>query len=1057
MTMTQKQRLILSSLENSMIQLISKIQLLKQNDPFQDITILLPSTNALRDFRKKVDSSIAIFFLQFYSLADAILEEAASPVALIKDATIRQIISKILEEMGKEGQLSSFSPVQEKPGFITVLLEWIRELKSQGIHPEDYQAFAFENPSLRDAQLAEFYRKYQDYLQENGYADPDGRLWVAAEALEQNPDLFIHDGPLFVLGHDQFTPVEIRILKSLANRFDRMTVYLHWSEARDENDLALTRLRETRDALLNNLSLEILSLPGNAQSNATFSHLGNQLFALSPETIEPSDTVQLIEAPSREVEVRIAIKFTKRLMIEGISPDKIGILAPKPESYLPIIRTVGEEYAVPIAIETPLNEEPLVQELINLLQLAPDFNWQSTFQALRSPYIQQPWLSLEQIDQLDRLSREQPVLEGRQQWLSALRPIQETFPDLDDEDLGHPPYISTLSEEEIQSLRNGLKAFFDHLTPPTQGTVHQYAWWIQARLLGIFSDQDNLDEISPHASPNLQLFECCKGSPRSEYDLEVLENFLSCLRELIDAQRHIDQNKDIKWEAFCQELIPIIKSKKIEPEPHLSKVAFGPLASGRERLFDHMIILGLSEGEFPSSQKVDVFYSPGEREDFPLPIRHQVPAHDASLFWQVINNVQDNLTLLRPYLDENGAEWQPSPFWDALTVCFDDLPVMRVPIAEKIEIDKAASLPELLVASAQAHAQVVPDEIKSLYNYARLGERIHDQRSSYQPPGRFEGILQSDDLVRDINQRYHSTSVWSASRLNTYGNCPYNFFADNLLGLKARSEPEDGLDPMQRGSLLHALLEKTLGKLQEKGLRLAEENSDKVLAALDASCDEVFPSAHLRYGFQPTPLWTYEQEELHRLLKVYLAWECTENQGRYQPLLQEAKFGIKDSEQGAFLVEFEEDSFYLRGVIDRVDKDDHGNLLVIDYKSGSTYYSKDSIEKGLALQTALYALAAQDFWAEEGEKISKSEYRHLPNRSTSGSLKFDDRVEDNETVQKAVEKACEYIQRIRKGIFPSATEKPIRGQHSCTSYCDFAPLCRVSRQSISKARKAGLK
>jgi len=419
--------------------------------------------------------------------------------------------------------------------------------------------------------------------------------------------------------------------------------------------------------------------------------------------------------------------------------------------------------------------------------------------------------------------------------------------------------------------------------------------------------------------------------------------------------------------------------------------------------------------------------------------------------------VESNLTLLRPYIDENGAEWQPSPYWDAVKACFVDLPVERIPIAEEIKIKDAASLSELLTACAQAHARIVPDELLHLYTYTQKAERIHDQRNSYRPPGRFEGILKSKDLLEDINHRYYPKSVWSASRLNTYGNCPFNFFADNLLNLETRQEPEDGLNPMQRGSLLHTLLEKTFGKLQKRGLGLDEEHTDDVMTALEESCSEVFPSAHMRYGFQPTPLWTYEQVELHRLLQVYLTWECTENKGRYFPFLQEAKFGIRDPKQGPYLVETEEGSFYLRGVIDRIDKDDQGNLQVIDYKSGSSHYSKDNIEEGLALQTALYALVAEHFWVDEDEKVNKSEYRHLPNQSTSGTLYFHDRVEDNETVQKAVEKAYEHIQRIKKGIFPSATENSIRGRHSCTSYCDFAPLCRVSRQSIYKARKAGLK
>jgi ATP-dependent helicase/DNAse subunit B len=231
----------------------------------------------------------------------------------------------------------------------------------------------------------------------------------------------------------------------------------------------------------------------------------------------------------------------------------------------------------------------------------------------------------------------------------------------------------------------------------------------------------------------------------------------------------------IAWEAFRLELISIIHSKRIEPEPQQLKVVFGALAAGRERLFDHLIILGLSEGEFPSRPEVDVFYASKEREEFQLPIRRHVSAYDASLFWQVINNVNSTLTLLRPYLDDNGAEWQPSPYWDATKSCFEDLPVARIPIADRIDINNAASLSELLVACAQAHARIVPDELQSDYAYAQSAELVHAQRNSYQPPGTFEGILQSEDLLAEIRDYYHPKAVWSASRLNTYGKCPFNF------------------------------------------------------------------------------------------------------------------------------------------------------------------------------------------------------------------------------------------------------------------------------------------
>ena len=765
----------------------------------------------------------------------------------------------------------------------------------------------------------------------------------------------------------------------------------------------------------------------------------------------------MIEAPSREVEIRRVLREVKDLLKAGTLPKKIGILAPNTIAYRKIMRAVSDEYSVPISCDHLLGEEPLILDLINLLQLAPDFTWRSTFLALRSAYIQQNWLTSEQIDQLDQLTRDQPVIEGRDQWLSSLRPIQEAFPDIEDEDQGHPPFISTLSPEDIQGLKEGLGFFFDQLTPDEESNVQSYAWWVQTRLLGIYPDTDNPDEALPITSPSLRIFECCQDSPQADRDLAILELILECLRDLVNSHKRLGKMHVVPWQTFVNELINALQERKFSLNAFRTEVLFAPLAEGRVKTFEHLFILGLSEGEFPFRPDPDVFYAPEEREEFPLQIRRYIPAHDASLFWQVLNNVRSQLTLSRPYIDENGAFWQPSPYWEAAQSCFNDLEVDRIPIAAMIQIKEAASWGELMVALAQGHASVVPEELRATYSYAQSAERIHAQRNSYYPPGIFEGVFQSEDLIKDVEELYSPETVWSASKLNMYGNCPFKFFAQNLLKIDARQEPEDGLDAMQRGLILHAILEKTLGILQKKSLLLDVEYRDEVLEALDESCQRIFPSAHMRYGFQPTPLWEFEKRELRRILRVYLTWECTENKKRFQPYLQEAKFGIKGSEKRAYRVEMNDQNFLLRGVIDRIDRDNAGNLQVIDYKSGSTSFTKENITKAIALQTVLYALVAEYFWTHDDERIVKSEYRHLPTRKSSGSLSFSDRVINDEVVRQAIFQVVEHIQRIRKGIFPSATEKSIRGKYACTTYCDYAPLCRVSRQSINKARKAGLK
>jgi hypothetical protein len=166
------------------------------------------------------------------------------------------------------------------------------------------------------------------------------------------------------------------------------------------------------------------------------------------------------------------------------------------------------------------------------------------------------------------------------------------------------------------------------------------------------------------------------------------------------------------------------------------------------------------------------------------------------------------------------------------------------------------------------------------------------------------------------------------------------------------------------------------------------------------------------------------------------------------------RFGIPGARLPRLLLGGDEDTgFQVHGVIDRVDLDDQGGLRVIDYKSGSTTYSKEDIARGYALQSALYALAAERLLPGAG-RVSESFYLHIPTRESSGRLRFAAGAEADGMVQAAVEVSAQFVDRIRSGVFPGAPGKPSVGARACRDSCDFAALCRVSRQSIAKARRA---
>jgi len=1021
------------------------------------VTFLLPTTDVIHDLRNQLGDTMGMQMYQFYRLGNAILDEAGIPIHLINDTAIRRLIRSILQEMNFEGLLTTFASVWEKPGFVEVLLDWIREMKSQGIFPEAYAEFAKENETDRDTQLAEIYLRYQNFMQTNEYSDPDGLLWVTGEALEENPGLFRKGGPIFVLGFDQFTPVQIRILRQLANRFTELNIYLLWDNNRSGDSLALSRLQRTRENLVENIPLAIQQIDYKENSVHSLAHLRNNIF----ETNEPqpvgSKSIQWIEAPSREIEIRRSLREVKQLLIQSVSAQKIAILTPNKNGYEAIARTVSTEFGIPIEYDQPLIGNPAVAALVNLLKLPTSFPWHTTFETLRSPYIQQSWLSGEQIEILDQLSRERPVIAGRDQWAFAVRPLALDIQDHEDEDLGAPPLVSILEPEILEAIDNGLMAFFDHMMPPATASYWDYTWWLQTAIIGYFPD-DDLEDAEIESAPTINLKGACQVSPFPQRDLQALNLVMIALRRLLASAEIVPDDAEITWEKFRDDFFTLLSVMQIPSDPLQEKVRFARLEDGRARTVDYLFVLGLSEGEFPTRPPADPLYAPGEREDHPLPLIRYSPANDASLWWQVISNVNQQLILTRPYIDENGAVWQASPYWDAVLDCFTNTQVEKIPIAQHPETQTAASQNELLVALAHSNSRIIPDSFSNQWSYIQQAEIILQQRQSYQPAGKYEGILQEDNLRSELAASFGEQHVWSASRLNRYANCPYGFFAEHVLKLEAHPDPEEGLDALQRGSLLHAILEHLYRRLETSEISPTTENQDAILQYLDESCEAIFPSAPQRYGFRPGALWEYEQEELKRLLRALIIWECEQNTptARFLPYMQEARFGIQREGSPPLEILGDQAKFRLRGMIDRLDRDVDRNLRVIDYKSGSTTYSKNDLQKGLALQTALYALAAERFLTGAENRVAESHYWHIPSRKASGSLKIDGDVLDDEVANAAIQQASWSVAQIRSGAFPSAPGKPIQGGKQCSSRCDFAPICRVTRQSIAKARRGSV-
>ena len=995
-----------------------------------DADLLLPNVRASRYAARVLTEVAAPTSYNFYSLAERITGQPRAD-----DSLIRMLLRQTLSAMQAAGELTTFAPVATFPGFEQLLIEWLREIKQVGATTEQVRA-AIQNE--RDRQLAGLYKRYQAWLDAHDRYDAEGLLWHSAERVERG-DVPLPTTPLLLIGFDQFNPLQLRLLNALS-RHRPITITL-LAAPQDEARRGMGRLRRAQQRIVDTLQPAAIHCLPDAGATDTLGHLRRALFATDGVTPRPNDgRLRATTAPTREDEVRAALRHVKALLDQGVASQDIAIAAPEPARYARLIDDLAQQAALPLAVAQPLLQQPILEALVNLLQLAPHFPWRSTMAALDSPYVRQPFLDEAQRQELALLSRQRPVVEGRGQWWAALEPRDETNWDAE---LGPTPRAAELDEDSLRAIRDGLAAFFDRLTPPPSATGATFVGWIESALLGD-------EEEDAAQGDSLALRRAAAEGPFNERDMPVLRQAMDSAHRLAASLRAMGRDR-LAWPAFRSELLAqwgrenfVLADPNRVPLLHIGEARAIPVV--------HLIVLGMSEGEFPTAPTPDPLYSPQERRDSPLDLATPDDEEDEAIWWQEVGRVSGSLHLLRPRLDERHAAWPASPLWQATLAT-----VIPSPLTEATRRLGALPTPDEALDDAERLLAAVdaPDEAlatrQPMWDGVLRGVALMQQRNSLEIAGPFEGMIDDAELQRELAAQFAEARRWSVSRLNDYHRCPYGFFARHVLALEPQPSPPDGMTPAQRGSLIHHILESVVAAARDQACHPCARHAAPLAALLDQQCDRIFAFAPLAFGFRPSALWPQAQQEIRQMLHALLRWECEINDvlaHPFQPYHQEWRFGIDPDGADALTIEHDGVRLRLRGVVDRIDRDRVGRLRIIDYKSGATPITGTDVAKGRSMQVALYALAVERL-LPDGE-VAESFYLHLPNRKQGGFLAFNGSVQQHGTVREALDKTVEAVRGARTGRFPSAPSKPHQ-ERACSPYCELAALCRVSRAQWAKA------
>ena len=285
-----------------------------------------------------------------------------------------------------------------------------------------------------------------------------------------------------------------------------------------------------------------------------------------------------------------------------------------------------------------------------------------------------------------------------------------------------------------------------------------------------------------------------------------------------------------------------------------------------------------------------------------------------------------------------------------------------------------------------------------------------------------------------LDPRRDPDFVLSASALEALGTCGLRFLYRSVLRIRPPEDPEldpdRWLDALQRGSLLHAVYERTLREARDRGLRAGDDAfTDHALAVLDAEAaafrDEV-----------PPPGTAVFEREMAMLREDVRSFAAMVDGADDRWVALEMRFGFGGEPPAELPVGG--GTLRLRGAIDRVDRTPDGDLVVVDYKTGASKRherGKDLYRGGRRLQNVIYPAIAERLLEAT---VARMEY-HFPTRTGQNEVIAYERHES----------------RAGLGLIGRLLDMAAAGRFLPTPdggdclFCDYKAICRHTAQGFS--------
>ncbi len=856
----------------------------------------------------------------------------------VTDSQRRILLSKVLCKTAS--QLQVFRKYVSSAGFIRSMEQILQELKVAGVTGEMLMKASQEVEQKvlceKLQEIAMIYAEYDNALK-GVYIDPlDALDRFYQQAVEHS---FFRGKTVFIDAFKGFTGQQLKVLKLVISQADKVVFSVCCEPTETSGGVGV----------FSNINILVEQLKAYAKEQQiplekpvvlTESHyqnpalhrlerlLGGEAMEHAPQE-EEGVTLAAFETPAQEVDF-VLKTIHKLVRTKGYRFEDFVIIARDISLYERRLLLAAEKFEVPCYLDKRrrLLTSPIARFVLSLLQAAYSFSTESIFAMLKTGFF---GLDSDEIARLEEYVYVWSIEKSawKTEWTMEPRGLVAFSNDMEKTQ-------SVLTD--LNGLRQRIIGALIPMNRAFSSSVFTLSKTIYQTLINL-----SCDKAVQHYCEALL-------SKNSEEDADFVMDSWDAVMSVLDDMVRCYGEDILPPNVFIEQLELAFSGVTLGTLPRtLDEVSCGSadrIRPGRPKVV-FVIGLGLDEFPAPANEKgilLKFDRQQLEKAGIDLNDRYQKSAvEEGFLAYSSLCCATERVYALRHCFGNDGMPVEESPIYSRLKSVFDEgLTAVEAPDYPETT---AEAFDRLAVGfSAGDSFSVGLREILSSHEE-------YDFRMTALERAKFRTERRISPTVMD--EIYHHNIYLSASKIEMYNKCPFSYFCRYVLKIDSLQKAE--LNSLQRGTIVHYVLEHVLCRLGEQIVAVDDETIQRLINESIADyLAEVQGAAYLE-----EPRFRFLCQEIGKMLQYILKHIRAEFQNSdFLPTAFELDIS-DDGDVPALRLEISNGKTALvTGKIDRVDlyrnKEGKEFIRVVDYKTGKKVFYLSDVLYGLNLQMLLY-------------------------------------------------------------------------------------------------------